>query len=118
MDYRPHRKLDVWKKSMEFVRDIYQATEQFPKSEIYGFTSQMRRAAVSIPSNLAEGAARKGNKEFKLFLSIAQGSISELDTQIELASILKYINGNLFEELMDKLSQISKMLFGLSRSLK
>ncbi len=118
MDYRPHRKLDVWKKSMEFVRDIYQATEQFPKREIYGFTSQMRRAAISIPSNLAEGAARKGNKEFKLFLNIAQGSISELDTQIELASILKYINGNLFEELMDKLSTISKMLFGLSRSLK
>ncbi len=118
MDYRPHRKLDVWKKSMGFVKDIYQATEQFPKSEIYGLTSQMRRASISIPSNLAEGAARKGNKEFRMFLNIAQGSISELDTQIELASILKYINGNLLEELIDKLSVISKMLFGLSRSLK
>jgi len=118
MDYRPHRKLDVWKKSMVFVKDIYQATEQFPKSEIYGLTSQMRRASISIPSNLAEGAARKGNKEFRMFLNIAQGSISELDTQIELASILKYINENLLEELIDKLSVISKMLFGLSRSLK
>jgi four helix bundle protein len=65
MDYRPHRNLDVWKKSMEFVKDVYQATELFPKSEIYGLISQMRRAAISIPSNLAEGAARKGPKEFK-----------------------------------------------------
>ena len=60
MDYRPHRDLDVWKKSMEFVKDVYQATEPFPKSEIYGLISQMRRAAISIPSNLAEGAARSG----------------------------------------------------------
>lgn len=118
MDYRAHRKLDIWKKSIEFVRDIYQATEKFPKSEIYGLTSQMRRAAISIPSNLAEGAARKGNKEFKLFLSIAQGSISELDTQIELALILGYVNEALFEDLIGKLSTISKMLFGLFRSLK
>ena len=62
MDSRPHRKLDVWKKSMDFVKHVYQATETFPKSEIYGLSSQMRRAAVSIPSNLAEGAARKGKK--------------------------------------------------------
>ena len=69
MDYRSHRNLDVWKKSMEFVRDIYQTTEPFPNAEIYGLTSQMRRAAVSIPSNLAEGAARKGSKEFKQYLN-------------------------------------------------
>lgn len=118
MDYRPHRKLDVWKKSMEFVRDIYQTTEQFPNAEIYGLTSQMRRAAVSIPSNLAEGAARKGIKEFKQYLNIAQGSISELDTQIELASMLKYIDKNLYDELMENLTTISKMLYGLSRTLK
>ena len=118
MDSRAHRKLDVWKKSMTFVKDIYQATESFPKSEIYGLISQMRRAAVSIPSNLAEGAARKGKKEFKQYLNIAQGSISELDTQIELASMLKYIDENLYNNLMDGLNTISKMLFGLSRSLK
>ena len=103
---------------MTFVKDIYQATESFPKSEIYGLTSQMRRAAVSIPSNIAEGAARKGKKEFKQFLNIAQGSISELDTQIELASMLNYIDEKLYNNLMDGLNTISKMLFGLSRSLK
>ena len=118
MDSRAHRKLDVWKRSMEFVKDIYQVTEAFPKAEIYGLTSQMRRAAVSIPSNLAEGAARKGNKEFKQYLNIAQGSISELDTQIELASMLNYIDPKIYDDLMEELSTISKMLFGLSRSLK
>ncbi len=92
MDYRPHRDLDVWKKSMEFVKDVYQATDPFLKSEIYGLISQMRRAAISIPSNLAEGAARKGPKEFKQHLNIAQGSISELHTQIELALLLEYID--------------------------
>lgn len=86
MDTRPHRKLDVWKKSMELVREIYQITYAFPKTEEYGLSSQMRRAAVSVASNLAEGAARKGNKEFKQFLNIAQGSLSELVTQVELAS--------------------------------
>ena len=118
MEYRPHRKLDVWKKSMEFVKDIYEATNSFPKSEVYGLTSQMRRATISIPSNLAEGAARKGTKEFKQFLNIAQGSISELDTQIELAHMLDYIDLKIYGDFMDKLSTISKMLFGLSRSLK
>lgn len=103
---------------MIFVKDIYQATESFPKSEIYGLISQMRRAVVSIPSNLAEGAARKGKKEFRQYLNIAQGSISELDTQIELASMLNYIDEKLYNHLMDGLSTISKMLYGLSRSLK
>jgi len=103
---------------MEFVKDVYQATEPFPKSEIYGLISQMRRAAISIPSNLAEGAARKGPKEFKQYLNIAQGSISELDTQIELALLLEYIDKKTYIDLMQKLGIISKMLFGLARSLK
>ena len=68
MDSRQHRKLDVWKKSMNFVKDVYQVTETFPKHEVYGLVSQMRRAAVSVPSNVAEGAARKGIKEFTLTL--------------------------------------------------
>ena len=118
IDLRPHRKLDVWKMSMEFVREIYKVTESFPKSKVYGLTSQMRRSAVSIPSNLAEGAARKGAKEFGQFLNIAQGSISELDTQIELALMLNYIDKKSCEDLMEKINTISKMLFGLSRSLK
>ncbi len=118
MDYRPHRKLDVWKKSMEFVKDLYKATEAFPKAEIYGLTSQMRRAAISIPSNLAEGAAKKGNREFRQFLNIAQGSISELDTQIELSLMLEYLDSSIYDSLMNELNTISKMLFGLSKSLK
>jgi len=118
MDYRPHRKLDVWQKSMELVREIYQTTSAFPKSEEYGLSSQMRRAAVSVPSNLAEGAARKGKNEFKQFLNIAQGSLSELDTQVELAHMLGYTAIERHRELMSKMTEISKMLFGLTNSLK
>ncbi len=94
MDQRAHRKLDVWRKSMDFVKEIYLITDKFPSSELYGLTSQMRRAAVSVPSNIAEGAARKGTKEYKQFLNIAQGSASELDTQIELALLLGFINND------------------------
>jgi len=118
MDYRPHRKLVVWHKSMELVREIYQITAAFPKNEEYGLSSQMRRAAVSVPSNLAEGAARKGNKEFKQFLNIAQGSLSELDTQVELAQMLGYVVSERHNELMSKMTEISKMLYGLSNALK
>ncbi len=103
---------------MDFVKHVYQVTETFPKSEIYGLSSQMRRAAVSIPSNLAEGAARKGKKEFNQYLNISQGSVSEIDTQIELSFILNFIDKNLYNDLMDELNTISKMLFGLSRSLR
>lgn len=117
MDIRPHRRLDVWKKSMHLTQEIYKATSTFPKYEEYGLTSQMRRAAVSVPSNLAEGAGRKGSKEFKQFLNIAQGSISELDTQIELALMLGYIGADQHEGLNSELTDISKMLYGLSRSL-
>jgi four helix bundle protein len=118
MDSRQHRKLDVWKKSMNFIKDVYQVTETFSKHEMYGLISQMRRAAVSVPSNVAEGAARKGGKEFKQFLNIAQGSISELDTQIELALMLNYIEKDLYDTLIDRLNVISKMLYGLARKVK
>ena len=80
MDIRPHRKLDVWKKAMALTKDIYTITGEFPKYERYGLISQMRRSAVSIPSNIAEGAGRRGHKEFLQFINIAQGSASELDT--------------------------------------
>jgi len=103
---------------MDLVKEIYKITESFPKSENFGIISQMRRASLSIPSNLAEGAARKGNKEFKQFLNIAQGSISELDTHIELAHMLNYIDKNTYVNLVENLNTISKMLFGLSKSLK
>ena len=117
-DYRPHRKLKVWHKAMNLVSDVYRITNEFPKDEVYGLSSQMRRAAVSVPSNLAEGAGRKGSKEFKQFLNIAQGSLSELDTQIELARMLGYISQQEYEELIMKITEISKMLYGLSNSIK
>jgi len=79
---RAHKKLDVWRESVALATHIYQITEKFPKSEIYGLTSQMRRAAVSISSNIAEGSVRASSKEFAQFLSIAGGSLSELDTQL------------------------------------
>jgi len=117
-DYRPHRKLKVWHKAMNLVSDVYRITNEFPKDEVYGLSPQMRRAAVSVPSNLAEGAGRKGSKEFKQFLNIAQGSLSELDTQIELARMLGYISQQEYEELIMKITEISKMLYGLSNSIK
>src|ERR1039457_833078 len=103
---------------MELVSEVYKGTSAFPKIEEYGLSSQMRRAAVSVPSNLAEGAARKGNKEFKQFLNIAQGSLSELDTQVELSHMLGYMATEKHRELMSKMTEISKMLFGLANTLK
>ena len=117
-DMRPHRKLLVWKKSIELVILIYRITGTYPKSEQFGLTSQMRRAAVSVPSNLAEGAARKGKKEFKQFLNIAQGSISELDTQMEVSHRLDYITKEDYANLLQKLTEISKMLYGLAKTLE
>lgn len=103
---------------MELVHEIYRTTAAFPKNEEYGLSSQMRRAAVSVPNNLAEGAARKGNKEFKQFLNIAQGSLSELDTQVELAHMLGYMASERHCALMLKMTEISKMLYGLTNSIK
>ena len=118
MNMRAHRNLEVWKLSMEFVKEIYHVSDTFPKSEVYGLISQIRRAAISIPSNLAEGAARKGSKEFKQFLNIAQGSISELDTQIELAHMLEYLGQKEYGQLIEKANTISRMLYGLARTVK
>ena len=83
--YTTHKDLDVWKESINLAKEIYALTEEFPKEELYGLTSQIRRAAVSVPSNIAEGAARNSNKEYIRFLYISLGSLSELETQIILA---------------------------------
>ena len=113
-----HRDLDVWKKGMRFTKDIYKATESFPKHELYGLTSQVRRAAVSIPSNIAEGAARNTRKDFIQFLYCALGSCSEVETQLELSEMLGYIGNDSYTELMESREAIAKMLFGLIKSLK
>lgn len=115
---RAHKKLDVWQESVNFATHIYQITEMFPRSETYGLSSQMRRAAVSIPSNIAEGAARASPKEFAKFLNIAGGSVSELDTQLEIAYNLKYINLEQRREIDLKMESISSKLGGLICSIR
>ena len=85
---KPHKNLEAWKQSMDLVVEVYKTTKEFPHQEIYGIANQVRRAAVSVSSNIAEGAARQTKKEFANFLHVAQGSLSELDTQIEIASRL------------------------------
>jgi four helix bundle protein len=111
-----HKDLDVWKKSISLVEVIYKITSNFPKEEIYGLISQMRRSAISIPSNLAEGAGRGGKKEFIQFLYIALGSLAELETQAIIADRLKYLNSS--EELLEDCQIIKRMLNGLINSLK
>ncbi len=115
---RPHKKLDVWQESMALATHLYQVTENFPKAEIYGLTSQMRRAAVSIPSNIAEGAARASSKEFAQFLNIAGGSLSELDTQLEIAGNLKYLSNDEKQVLDQKIGSIAQKLAGLINHVK
>jgi four helix bundle protein len=105
-----HKNLDVWKKSMDLVEVIYKMTQQFPDAEKFGLTSQMRRSAVSIPSNIAEGAARKGDKELIQFLYIALGSIAELETQYLIAVRLEFTNKDVVIE--DLLLNVKKMLLG------
>jgi four helix bundle protein len=114
---KPHKKLDVWQGSMDVARMIYSLTNNFPSAEKFGLVSQMRRAAVSIPSNIAEGAARQGKKEFRNFLSMAQGSLSELDTQLEISVALGYIHKEHIQDLEEKVIRVDKMLTGLIRNL-
>jgi len=114
---RTHKDLDVWKKSIEFVTEIYSVTALFPKSELYGLTSQIRRASVSIPSNIAEGATRNHKAEFKQFLFISLSSAAEIDTQLIIAGNLGFIEQNNVERLQIELSTISKMIQGLIKSI-
>ncbi|WP_224485298.1 four helix bundle protein [Robertkochia aurantiaca] len=111
-----HKDLDVWKRSMKLARMIYKETEMFPESEQYGLKSQLRRCSVSIPSNIAEGAGRKGNRELIRFLYIALGSLSELDTQVELAYDLSYLNSR--NPLIDEITIIRKMTLNLIKALQ
>ena len=114
---KPHKKLDVWQAAMKSTTMIYKLTNKFPEEEKFGLVSQMRRASISIPCNIAEGAARQGKKEFKNFVSMAQGSLSELDTQLELSILLGYLSTEDLREVWDQLLRIDKMLSGLIRSL-
>ncbi len=115
---RTHEKLEVWRKSVDFVVDIYKASENFPNDEKFGLTSQIKRASVSIPANIAEGAARTSNKEFLHFLSIAQGSASEVSTEILIAFRLGFLEENKYSDLLANLDEIGRMISGLSQHLR
>ncbi len=115
---RAHKKLDVWKESIALATMIYQITEKFPNDERFGLTSQMRRAVVSIPSNIAEGAARVSAREFAQFLKVAGGSLSELDTQVEIAINLTYISAEIKQDVDSRINSISRKLSGLIKMMK
>lgn len=105
-----YRNLIVWQKSTDLVTSIYTLTESFPKTELFGLTSQMRRSAVSIPSNIAEGSKRQSKADFRNFLAVALGSAAELETQLELANRLKFSDAKISSKTTNLLSEVSKML--------
>ncbi len=116
-DILSYRDLRVWQGAMEVAVSVYRFTNSFPKSEMYGLTSQIRRSAVSIPSNIAEGHSRP-SKEYARFLSIARGSLNELETQLELARRIGYLPENKFTKLAQELSIIGRQLNALLRSIR
>jgi four helix bundle protein len=115
---RTHRDLLVWQKSMVLVTEIYRKSQRFPVQEQYGLTSQIRRAAISIPSNIAEGFGRQSTGDYLRFLNIAVGSLFEVQTQIEIALNLQFINQSDFEEIFEKSREIDRMLSSLIQKLK
>ncbi len=115
MKMKCHKDLDVWKRSMNLVTEIYQMTNVWPVEERYGLTSQIRRAAISVPSNVAEGAARGSAKDFSRFLDIAQGSLAEVETQLELAKRIGLTEG--YSHLENEMISVRRMLVGLKKNL-
>jgi len=115
---KPHKKLDAWNRAMELVKVIYALTTKFPKEEQYGLVSQMRRAAVSVVSNIAEGSARNSRPDYARFVNMAMGSISELDTQLDLAAELGFMSQNERKELDNLLIAVDRMLIGLWKYLR
>jgi four helix bundle protein len=110
-----HRDLVAWQEAMHLAKRVYQVTALFPKEELYGLVSQMRRAAVSVPSNIAEGAGRGSDREFKQFLMIARGSLSELETQLLLAQELGFLEDA--DTVIESIQKLFRILAGLNRSL-
>ena len=113
---RGHYHLDAWIVSRELVKTVYVVTQSFPKEELFGLTSQMRRAAISIPSNIAEGAARTSDKEFAQFLNVARGSLSELETQLLIASDLGYIR--IDDPIFSNVDRVSRLITGLHKAIR
>ena len=115
---KSHKDLDVWRLSMDLAVDVYEVTRTFPREEQFGMTSQMRRSANSVPMNISEGAARQSDKEFVQFLHYALGSVSELDTQLEIAKRVNLAPPETLEKLQNMGMRINQMLRGLVNSLR
>src|SRR5689334_18191174 len=115
--FKSYRDLEVWQRSMQLAKRIYQVTQKFPSDERFGLTNQLRRASVSVPSNLAEGHARFGAGEFSRFISISMGSVAEIETQVLLSTDLGYISDDLSRGILSELETLGKMLRGLAKSI-
>ena len=117
MKIKSFKDLKIWERSVELVKAIYDLTKTFPKEELYGLTSQIRRAVVSVPSNIAEGFARYHNKEYKQFLYTSLGSCAELSTQLIIAERLNYLDNEKADILFGEIEEISKMTMALIKKL-
>ena len=114
---RSYRDLEVWQKTMDLVVECYRVSETFPKAELYGLSSQLKRAAVSIPANIAEGHGRTHTKEYLNHLSIVYGSLMELETHLQIAARLNCLNNSSLQPLLDKTAEIGRIVNGLIQSL-
>ncbi len=117
MSVKDYRELIVWQEAMDLVETIYRATGAFPREEIYGLTSQIRRAAISIPSNIAEGNGRNTTRDYVHFLGMAYGSVKEVETQVLIAERLRYVNSTHSAELVKTTTEIARLISGLMNSL-
>lgn len=118
MAIKGYRDLEVWQKAMDLVVVCYEMTKKFPKNELYGLASQLQRAAVSVPANIAEGRQRQHSKEFIQHLSIANGSLAEMETHILIAGRLNYIEDDQVDQILQKSAEVGRMLNGLRRSIE
>jgi four helix bundle protein len=114
---KPHRNLVAWQKGMDLVMEVYKLTQNYPERELYGLSSQLRRAALSVPSNIAEGAADRTQAQFSYFLSTALGSLNEIDTQLELSFRLGYLSEYEYSEISALLDECLAVTYGLRKSI-
>jgi len=117
MSIRSYRELEVWQKAMNLVVDCYRLASQFPKTEVYGLASQLQRAVVSVPANIAEGQGRSHTKEFLNHLSIGYGSLMEVETHLQIARRLHYLDDSTLDAMLEKTGELGRMLNGLIQSL-
>ena len=113
-----YKQLIAWRKAMELVTEVYRVTRIFPREEMYGLTSQLRRAAVSVPCNIAEGQARYSRREFYRFLTVARGSLAEIETQVRIAESIEYMTSPMAAMLLSRIAELGRILNGLIASTK